>query len=167
MKFLMMVLIAGFMVGCSSMPTLKDLNKIDAGMTKKQVMDKLGEPKSKKMLVDGREIYEYDMKDDDGEIKPRVVVFQDKEVVFYGRPSEFQAQQEKRGLANGNGGGASVVVNPNINPVFNPIINVGMPQAAQQASQPSIIYQQAPQQMLMPSHNQNYGNGSYFHSNDR
>ena len=164
MKVLLMVLIAGLMVGCSSLPKLQDLNKIDAGMTKKQVMDKLGEPKSKKM-VDGREIYEYDMKDDDGELKPRVVVFQDREVIFYGRPSEYQAQMEKqRGTASGNGGGASVVVNPNINPIFNPIFNVGIPQASQAQQQPSIIYQQAPQnqnQMSRP-----LGNGSYFYNPD-
>ena len=160
-KFLIMIVAGWMMVGCSSLPTLRDLNKIDAGMTKAQVMDKLGEPKSKKM-VDGREIYEYDMEDEDGELKPRVVVFQDREVIFYGRPSEWQAQAEKRGLASGNGGGASVVVNPNINPVFNPVFNVGVPQAQAQA-QPTIIYQQAPQQAPM---NRNLGNGSYFYNPD-
>lgn len=157
MKLLSMVLVAGLMVGCSSMPKLKDLNKIDAGMTKAQVMDKLGEPKSKKM-VDGKEIYEYDMKDDDGELKPRVVVFQDREVIFYGRPSEYQAQVEKRGLA-GNGGGAQVTVSPNINPVFNPVFNVGVPTS--QAQQPSVIYNQAPQQARP------LGNGSYLYNPDQ
>lgn len=158
MKLLLMVLVAGLMVGCSSLPKLQDLNKIDAGMSKAQVMDKLGEPKSKKM-VDGREIYEYDMKDDDGELKPRVVVFQDREVIFYGRPSEYQAQMEKRGLASGSGGGAHVTVNPNINPVFNPIFNVGVPQSTQQ--QPSVIYNQAPQQSSRP-----LGAGSYLYNPD-
>lgn len=105
-------------VACSSLPTLKDFNKISVGMTKKQVIEELGEPKTTKAL-DGREVMVYDAKDGDEE-KPRWVVLEDKEVIFYGRPGEYEGKinRSPSGAAN------TVTVSPNINPVISPIFNI-------------------------------------------
>jgi hypothetical protein len=67
---------------------LKDLNKVNAGMSQKEVIAVLGSPASKR-LAEGQEVFEYQLEDENGEVKPRLVVFEDKEVVFYGKPSDF------------------------------------------------------------------------------
>ena len=116
MKNLIMVAILGLlMTACSSMPKLKDFNKIGAGMTRSQVIDKLGEPKTSKM-VDGREILEYDARDEDApEAKPRIVVLEDREVIFYGKPSEYARQQEK---LHGGNAAITTTVSPTISPTI-------------------------------------------------
>lgn len=143
MRYAILVFALAFS-GCAGLK-LKDLNKIDAGMSKAQVLDVLGEPKAKRM--DGaREVYEYEMKDENGELKPRVVAFEDREVVFYGKPSEYKEQktstsQSAGGNTNTNTVSPHINVNPSIN--FNPVISVGT-----QGSSP----------LRLPA-----GNGSYFH----
>ena len=41
-----------------------------------------------KKMSDTSEIFEYELKDENGEFKPRIVVFKDREVIFYGKQSE-------------------------------------------------------------------------------
>jgi len=117
MKNALLILTLGLLMSaCSSMPKLKDFNKIGAGMTRSQVIDKLGEPKTSKM-VDGREILEYDARDEDApEAKPRIVVLEDREVIFYGKPSEYARQQEK--AAGGAGNGLHATISPTISPTI-------------------------------------------------
>ena len=112
------IVIALMMSGCAGLK-LKDMNKIGAGMSKAQVVDALGEPQSKKMEC-GKEVYEYELKDNDGELKPRVVVFQDREVSFYGKPSEVKKCKDSESESSTSN------TNTNTNNV-NPVITVGAP----------------------------------------
>ena len=126
-KFILLTLLLG---GCASAPRLKDFNQISMGMSKAQVIDELGEPQTTR-TQDGREILEYEAKDGD-EMKPRLVVLEDREVVFFGRPSEYERQQTK---AQDQGAQITTTVSPVISPTFtnNPVINIT--QAAPKALQ--------------------------------
>jgi outer membrane protein assembly factor BamE (lipoprotein component of BamABCDE complex) len=109
----MRTLILGLLLltACSSVPKLRDLNQIHNGMTKNQVLKELGEPTSTES-EDGKEFLFYSMKDQDGELKQRVVVLEDGEVSFYGKASKYPKTQDKS-----TGQAQSIVVNPvnNIN----------------------------------------------------
>lgn len=121
-----LILIMLFASGCASAPRLKDFNKIEMGMSKAQVVDALGEPKTTR-AVDGREILEYDAEDGD-ETKPRIVVLEDREVVFYGRPSEYKRQSEAQAQS---GPAITTTVSPTISPTFTnaPVITISAPQS--------------------------------------
>lgn len=105
------ILMALMLSACASIPKLKDFNKVNMGMTKKQLIKQLGEPKSVRN-VDGRELLEYEA-EDSGESKPRLVVLQDNEVVFSGRPSEYNQASRQVGAQG-----------PAINVTNAPIINI-------------------------------------------
>lgn len=107
-------------MGCSSIPKLKDFNKVNLGMTKQQVFKQLGEPKTVRQ-VDGRELLEYDAGDSD-DPKPRLIAIQDNEVVFSGRPSEYVPPVKP---TTGSGGGSAVV-----NVTSSPVININSPAVA-------------------------------------
>jgi len=138
---LAMVLVAFSIVACSSLPKLKDFNRIGAGMTRKQVIAELGEPKSSKM-VDGREILEYDASDD-GEAKPRIVVLEDREVIFFGKPSEYARQQEAKG--HGSEAHVTTTVSPTISPVISPVFNVSSTSPAASSAPASVAIDKASQ----------------------
>lgn len=143
-----LVLAASLMTltACGSLQ-MRDFNRVEVGMTRTQVEKILGEPSSTR-TADGRTVLEYAPKDENGDKLPRWVVLEDKEVVFFGRPAEYHAQQDAKAAAKGsNGGGASVnnSVAPVIAPVFN---NYGSQGSAAPVQQP--IAQYAPQAMYMP-----------------
>jgi outer membrane protein assembly factor BamE (lipoprotein component of BamABCDE complex) len=147
MNKLILIVLGLALSACSSMPKLKDLNKIDAGMSKEQVIDILGEPTEKK-FEGNRELYEYAV-DFDGTQKPRLIVFEDNEVVFSGRPADYKAQVEREASKNGGASNTNTVtVNPSIN--VNPIFNVGGGSTGSDFRAPASIQKPA-------------GNGSYFH----
>ena len=131
-----LILLALLVSGCASAPRLKDFNNIEVGMSKAQVIDELGEPKTTR-AVDGREILEYEAQDGD-EMKPRLVVLEDREVVFYGRPSEYKRQSEQ-----GQQGNAAITttttVSPTISPVFtnSPVFTISAPAPLQSSVEAS------------------------------
>ena len=105
---------------------LKDLNRVSSGMSQSQVKEILGEPISKK-LSEGSEIFEYDLKDENGDLKPRIVVFEDREVVYFGKPSEFKTESRKQAIngATQNTNTVSPTINitsPNV--TVSPVINI-------------------------------------------
>ena len=131
--------------GCAGLK-VKDLNKVDQGMTKAKVLSVLGDPSSKRMNC-GREIYEYDMKDEDGDVRSRVVEFQDGEVSYYGKASGLAAcstkENDRSGNTNTNTVSPTITVGaPTVN--LNPVINVNSGSG--------------PTPMRLPA-----GSGSYFH----
>jgi hypothetical protein len=99
-------------------------------MSKKQVIELLGEPQEKR-LSDGKEIFQYEMKDENGEAKPRIAVFEDREVVFFGKPSEWKASSSTSQTASsGNHITNTNTVSPTINVkapevTVAPVINIG------------------------------------------
>lgn len=97
------------------MPKVQELNKIEIGMTKNQVIDKLGAPTTTEN-ENGFEYLFYKMKDDEGEARQRLVVLQDGEVKYSGKPSGWV--KPKQDNAQGNQS-----VNVSVNPVNN--INIG------------------------------------------
>jgi hypothetical protein len=129
---------------------LKELNKVQAGMSQSKVIDLLGDPQTKKM-EQGREIFQYEMKDDDGQFKPRIVVFEDREVIFYGKPSEYKKETSTSNYPGGSIHNTNtlspkiVVTAPSI--TVSPTINI-------QPVKPD----DSPALNRMPS-----SNGSYFH----
>ena len=103
------ILILFILISCSGLRT-KDFNKVDIGMSKRQVTDILGEPNESK-TVNGAQVLIYSPKDDEGDERLRWVVLQDKEVVFYGKPQDYKEQAEME-PAQSN-------INNNVTPVFN------------------------------------------------
>jgi len=95
---------------CSSMPKLQDLNRISKGMTKEQVIKELGDPASIEQDKDSELLF-FNVKDN-GQIKPRLVVLKDNEVVFSGKPSQYKTTEETTKQPG-------IQVNPTISPVFN------------------------------------------------
>ena len=145
MNKIILIVLGLALSACSSMPKLKDLNKIDAGMSKEQVIDFLGKPTEKK-FQGNRELYEYQV-DFDGTNKPRLVVFQDNEVVFSGRPADYKEQLNLEASKNGGASNTNTVtVSPSIN--VNPIFNVGG----------GYNGERSPASVQKPA-----GTGSYFH----
>lgn len=148
MKHFKNIIALGLLTILSACSTLKmrDFNRVEVGMTRVQVENILGEPASTR-TADGRTVLEYSPKDDNGDKLPRWVVLEDKEVVFFGRPAEYHAQQDAKAASKGNGGGASVnnSVAPVIAPVFN---NYGASNSP--AVQPVAQNYAAPQAMYMP-----------------
>lgn len=138
------IILALMFSGCAGLK-IKDMNKIDQGMSKSKVLDILGDPNSKRMVC-GKEVYEYEMKDEDGETRPRVVVFEDREVSFYGKPSEIKCSTSENDRAtNQNTNTVSPTINVNPNIAFNPIITVNGSSGS-------------PSPLKAPA-----GSGSYFH----
>lgn len=104
------------LTACSSMPKVRDLNKIEVGMTKNKVLEALGEPISTETESNYEYLY-YQMKDDEGEKRQRLVVLQDGEVKYSGKPSGWVKPKQD------NDKGGSQSVNVSVNPVNN--INIG------------------------------------------
>lgn len=136
----MIVLFLG-LSACSSL-RLKDFNQVETGMSRAQVEDILGEPSTVRG-ENGRTILEYVAKDDNDEDRTRIVVLEDREVIFFGKPSDYKAQQAAQNGASGTNT-STVTVSPSINPTFSPVFNnyaggssVAGPPASVQAPNPS------------------------------
>ena len=153
MKKIFAVAIILWLSSCSGL-RIKDFNKVSAGMSQEQVISALGEPGVKKM-TDGKEIFQYELKDENGESRPRIVVFKDREVVFYGKPSEYKSEQQS------STPNSASVQNHNTNTnTINPAITIG---ATNVTVNPVItvvpIEADATQNKRIPSSGSNY-----FHS---
>ena len=102
-----------------------------------------------------RAYYDLWLKDENGEFKPRIVVFKDREVVFYGKPSEYKSEQQS------STPNSASVQNHNTNTnTINPAITIG---ATNVTVNPVItvvpIEADATQNKRIPSSGSNY-----FHS---
>ena len=82
--------------GCSSLKT-KDFNRIEVGMSKAQVIDKLGEPNTTH-VQDGKEIMEYSAKDENGDKLPDGLSYKIKKLSFTVVPLSGKSNKPKKML---------------------------------------------------------------------
>lgn len=138
--FGLLILLLG-LAGCSTIPTQEKLNKIDAGMTKRQVISKLGEP-TKKGIFMGRDVFLY-MVDENGDKKPHIVTFEDNGVNFSGSPQDYKAQISQDRADAKASGDTQNTVSPVI--TVSPTINYQAPEQVQPVPlAPQPVYQRAP-----------------------
>lgn len=82
-----------FLVGCSSEPTVKDIDGIKTGAAKYDVLEKLGEPKSIRR-VRAEDHWAYEINDKKGRTVVREIHFDAGKVIYVGPPKKENEKSE-------------------------------------------------------------------------